>query len=60
MKRAIMQDKVVKKTAPTTVYLPRKQFINFAGFSILNAEELKVSSRTKLSGNVLAGLQHSS
>lgn len=36
-----MQDKkVVKKPAPTTVYLPRKQFINFAEFSILNAEEL--------------------
>lgn len=41
MKRAVMQDKkVVKKTAPTTVYLPRKQFINFAEFFILNAEEL--------------------
>lgn len=40
MKRAIMQDKkVVKKLASTTVYLPRKQFINFAEFSILNAEE---------------------
>lgn len=37
-----MQDKkVVKKTTSTTMYLPRKQSISFAEFSILNAEEFE-------------------
>lgn len=35
------EKKVVKKTASTTTYLPRKQSINFAELSILNAEEFE-------------------